>query len=129
MVTGYLTPEMEEAGEALTRELDRQGFTVRAALWLNESETGLWKLLLGIAEVDSLGPLDVYKSLRTLLQNSVPPIRSIGLGDVSVESPNEPFLKALRRFVKTGRRIKHMRLSKNAISGRYIDDALIYRLI
>ena len=125
---GTLTPQLEDAGEELARALERAGLRVRAALWIHKPGAVAWKLLLGIDEVDSAGPLDVYKRVYSSIQASPTLLSTLDFGDVSVTSPDEPLLKGLKKFVRTCKKPARIRLSQNSINGIYVDQALVYRV-
>ncbi len=116
--------EKEEAGKTLVERLDPL-FDVRAALWILESASERWRLLLGIKEVDSLGRKRVYQRVQTRVRG----IPHLSLSDVEVISPDDPFLKVMRRTITTGKKLTKVHLSGNVANGRQVEDAFVYRLM
>ncbi|MCC7213068.1 MAG: hypothetical protein E3K40_08590 [Candidatus Brocadia sp.] len=129
VVKDQLTDAMVEAGAELTRTLDEVGLATKAALWLFVPEINEWRLLFALTEVSEQGPRKVYEQIRLALQQlgdkaSAAPLSVIGLLDENAE-----LVKLLRIAISTGPGIGRIRFSKNVINGRFIEDALIYRVV
>jgi hypothetical protein len=128
VVKEQLSNEMIEGGAALVRRLDELGVPVNAALWLFTVEDSDWRLLIASPEVSTLGPLSVYRKIHDALKDfngNAPavPFSSIGLLDADAE-----LVRQLRGGLSTGPTIKNVRF-RGAVSGHYIEDALIYRVV
>jgi hypothetical protein len=128
MVTDSFTNEMQQEGAELTQKLDRAGLKVRAALWLFDPDTHLWRLLYGIDEVDEMGPRSVYKKVRSAILTDPKMSGELDLRDVAVESPNNRLFGLLRSAINTGPGISGIRFARNSINGTFIEDSFIYRL-
>jgi len=126
MVSGVFTTEMRDQGALLTRHLLDAGLRVSASLWLFESELDSWRLVLGVPEVDRRGPIEIYKTIRSVISQNRAQLDDLDIKNISVLSPKDSLLRILSSAVRvpTG----GIRFSRNAIRGRFIEDAYIYRL-
>lgn len=128
MVIGILTSEMQEAGAALTRILVESETPPCAAFWLHKTELNEWRLVFGIEAVDRIGPLKVYKRVRSLLSRNRDAVPGIDLEDVSVVSPRSGLAAALRGYLPARSEIAGVRLHGEAVEGHYVEDAFVYRV-
>jgi hypothetical protein len=126
LVKEQLTDEMIQAGEALTRQLDRVGWPVAASLWLFEPDDNEWKLMLASPTVTGGGPKAAYDAVSKALSALHEHLTS--LQHIRVVDPNHPIIRLLASAVSTGQTISGIRFSKNTINGRFIDDAYLYRV-
>jgi hypothetical protein len=115
-----------ERGADLVKALDDAQFPVRSALWLYLSEEREWRLTIATPLVDEAGPRDAYKRIQKVLAKR--PEIDLPLQRISVVSPKDPLIQALRKVVHTGEGISAIRLSRNAVNGVYIEDAVLYRV-
>lgn len=128
MVKEYLTPEMINVGENLLKALDASGLQITAAMWLFDPESNYWQLKFSAPVSSVIGYREVYRKIG-VVRNSIGltsddfPLDTVGLLD-----SRDEILGLLQQAVKTGPGISRIRFSRNAIKGRYIDDALIYRI-
>lgn len=126
MVSGGFTTEMRNQGALLTKRLLDAGLRVSASLWLFEPELNSWRLLLGISEVDRKGPIEIYKTIRTIISQNRGELRDLDLKDISVLSPKDSLLRLLSGAVHVPS--GGVRFSRNTVGRRFIEDAYIYRL-
>lgn len=126
MVGCGFTTKMRDQGAFLTRHLLDAGLGVSASLWLFEPELNSWRLVLGVPEVDRRGPIAIYKTIRSVISRNRAQLDDIDITDISVRSPKDSLLRVLSGSVRvpTG----GVRVSGNAVGGRFIDDAYIYRV-
>ncbi|HLF79325.1 MAG TPA: hypothetical protein VJB57_17725 [Dehalococcoidia bacterium] len=133
MVTSPLVDERIRAGADLLQKLDEAGFDVRAAFWLYRAESSDWRLVLATPLFNSLGPKQSYLRLqKTVLefQDSLDfSLQPVSLREISVVGPEDELVSLLRVAMRTGPGISGIRFTGNTISGTYIDDAYIYRLM
>ena len=122
-----------EAGNQLLDALDKDGFDVRAALWLYYPESDTWRLTIASPLVDKIGPLESYKRIVSKLQGIRetldPDANEIYMNDVTIVSPTSGLIRALGKVahVKNGER--PIRLTRSAIENIFVDEAYIYRLL
>lgn len=129
VVKDQLTDAMTEAGAELTRKLvDDVGLPISAALWLFIPENNEWRLFFATSEVSSKGPRKVYEKIHQAITQLGSKPASVLSSSVSVLDDNAEIVQVLRRLVRTGPVIGRLRVSKNAINGHFIDDALVYRV-
>lgn len=127
LVKEQLTEGMIDAGAEITRKLEELGLPINAAFWFLTPETHEWRLLFASPEVDSKGPLEVYKRIGHALDVLGDKAAPVSFSDISVLGSNADLVRLLRIGVPTGPSIGRIRFSRNVINGRYIDDVLIYR--
>jgi hypothetical protein len=123
-----LTKEMIEAGAQLTAKLDEMGIPLAAALWLFSPEINEWRLVFATPEVSTAGPRTVYGKIDQARQALGELDAAIPMFGVDLLDPNNELIRALRSTVQTGSGVSRLRFSKNVANGRYIEDALIYRV-
>jgi len=117
-----------KAGEALLNKLDETEFDVKAALWFYMSDPEEWRLILASPIVDSDGPKKAYEKIQSEL-HGLDQGYELSLQNISLISPSDNLVKVLKSAVKTGKKISHIRFTRNVINGVFIEDAYIYRLI
>lgn len=127
MDTTTLVKEQIEGGKKLLAALDREGFPIDAALWWYAAESEEWRFLLATPRIESEGPKEVYRRIQAILQG-FPPEERLPLTSISVVSPNDERIKALRRLLRTGPEISFVRLSKSVVDNLFIEDAYVYRV-
>jgi hypothetical protein len=127
VVKEQLTPDMVDAGAALTAKLDELGVPVTSALWLFVPDLNEWRLLFASAEVSTKGPRDVYEKIRLAIDGLGPQAAFVPLSVVALLEPDAELVRLLRSAVRTGPGVSRLRFSKNVVNGHFIDDALIYR--
>jgi hypothetical protein len=129
VVKEQLTRAMEDAGDALTRELDKMGVSISTALWLFDPEIGEWRLLFASSSVSEKGRLDFYEKIQRALKNLGPLASATPLSTIRLMDPGDSLVQLLKVAIQTAPdAIGRIRFSRNTINGYYIDDALIYRV-
>jgi hypothetical protein len=131
MVKTSLVERDISEGKRILEALDRPksngtSFRVKAAFWLYSPESEGWRLMLATPLVDEKGRLATYAHLRKLLDS----IQSLNLSthNISVVSPRDPLVKALREAQRVAAEPDDLRFSGTMIGGTYIEDAYLYRL-
>ncbi len=129
LVKEVLTGEMIEAGRALIQRLDEStDLDIEAAYWLYLPEVNRWRLMLASPQVGREGPIAAYGTIWNALNDPPDQQSNLSFNDISVIEPNQDLVAALRASMGTGNERMPVRLSRTAVQGRYIEDALIYRL-
>jgi hypothetical protein len=126
MVTAALVESAIVDGAKLILALDEEGIDVPAALWFYDSESEDWRLLIASGQLQHLGPQKAYAKIQAVLEGTA--IRTVKLSNVSVVSPSDPIIRALRVAIHTGPGITGIRFSRNVINSIFIEDAYIYRV-
>ncbi len=128
MVRGSLSEDMIAAGREFVAALDSINLPVSAALWLFIPELSVWRFLLASSQVVTRGPKEVYSQMQKVLSNMSGDRPKIGIQNISVVEPENPFVSLLSTAIDTGPGILGIRFSQNIITGVLIEDAYIYRL-
>jgi hypothetical protein len=114
-----------EAGQVLVETLDAQGMPPAAAFWSYLPDAGSWRMILAFDSVDSDGKRATYEKL----QKAITGFESLRLKDISVLSPRDKSVAALRRMLRVRRHGQApIRVTGAVVDGTYVDDVLIYRL-
>ncbi len=129
LVKETLSPEMIEAGKALTKRLDELGWPLVGSLWFYNPESNQWRLILASPRTESEGPRKTYQEIQGALKALPAGSPSISLSDVTVVEPSNPLIALLRSVIKTGPNVSDIRFSRNTVNGQFIEDAFIYRLV
>jgi hypothetical protein len=129
MVEKALVEESVVAGEVLTRRLVDAKFPLVASFWLYSEESGRWRLTLASSLVDQRdkGPLKAYEQIQKLIRND-PALRSLTLSDISVVSPRDDIVRALRTVLGPAANVNGVRLGGTRISDLIVEGAYLYRL-
>ncbi len=123
-----LTEAMVRAGAQLTRKLDELRWPVLASLWLYQSESNQWKLIIASPAVTTDGPKKSYEKIQAALANTPDAAGALTLSDIGVTDPKDPLILLLRAAIKTEPTVSGIRFTRNVINGRFIEDAYIYRM-
>jgi len=108
-------------GEEILSVLDRAGFPVRVALWLQEREDDPWELRMASPRYKEP---DAHRQLVDALERDLPG------WDVKIRlvDSRDPLIKALRKAFSKCASVHGMRLGLQTIGGLWINDAYIYRI-
>jgi hypothetical protein len=117
-----------KAGEELLNKLDEAKFDVKAALWFYMEDSEEWRLILASPVVDTEGRKKAYETVQLQLQELNGRF-DLSLRNISLVSPGDKLIKLLKTTIKTGKKISHIRFTRNVINNVFIEDAYIYRLI
>src|SRR5690349_3670231 len=108
-----------EAGKQLAEALDKDGFNVQAALWLYRPESDSWRLMIASALVDKIGPTESYKrilaKLQSIREKLDPLLNELYLNNITIVSPWNSLIRALKKVVHVGKEDAPVRLNHNAI--------------
>lgn len=131
MVKTSLVERDLKEGKRLLEALDKakpsgSPFRVRAAFWLYSPESMEWRLVVATPLVDEKGRLATYVHLGKVL-DSVQPV-GLSTHNISVRSPRDPLVKALRGALRIAPDSGGVRFTRNVVAGTYVEDAYIYRL-
>lgn len=128
-VTDTLSEPMIDAGRKLIEHLDAAESEIKSAFWLFDSESKVWKLVIGSPLVATEGPKRYYKRIADINGVSEQDAWIVSLNDIGVTSTDNQLVQLIGIAVNTGPGIAGIRFSRNAINGVYIDDSYIYRSV
>jgi hypothetical protein len=117
-----------KAGEELLNKLDEVKFDIKAALWFYMQDSEEWRLILASPVVDTDGRKKAYETVQVQLQELNGRF-DLSLRNISLVSPGDKLIKLLKTAIKTGKKISHIRFTRNVINNVFIEDAYIYRLM
>ena len=98
----------------------------RQALWLSQSESDEWHLLIATPRVDAVGPRKAYEELSDITRSIH--ADSAQLLRIELISPKQPFYQALRSVFGKAASVEGARLGNTQIGGMYINDAYLYEI-
>jgi hypothetical protein len=101
-------------------------FPAEGALWLSQSDSDAWHLLVATPKVDDVGPRKAYEELSKVTQRL--PSSSEQLSRIELISPRQPFYQALRSVFGKTASVEGARLGNTQIGGKYIHDAYLYEI-
>jgi hypothetical protein len=131
MVMGRYVDALTEAdiefGKMLRESLrSNPAFPVNGMLWLSQSDSGPWHLVIATPKIDAVGPKNAYAELADVARSSA--LDTSQLFRVELISPRDPLYQALRSvFGQTGS-VDGVRLGNTQIGGMYIEDAYLYEI-
>ena len=115
-----------KAGEALLKKLDKSGFDVKAAFWFYMQDSEEWRLIIASTIVEKVGSKKASEKIQLQELNGR---YELSLRNISLVSPSDNLIKLLKSAIKTGKKIAHIRFTRNVINNVFIEDAYIYRLL
>jgi hypothetical protein len=121
-----LVSEDLETGKMLVTELDARGVPVDVAAWLQDGETGTWRLFLSSPIVESDGPRSIYQAVSDRLRALQ--IETVELDDVLVMGPRDNIARELKRLVRTGDEPQQIRLDDLDLASTFFKSARVYRV-
>ncbi len=124
MVITYLTSELIAEGARLLEALDARGIEVDAAMWYWLKDYGKWWLLLSLPR--AAGALQGYASIRTTF-DALPP-GDLTADDVSIGPVAQDVIRDVRAELRVKEGDRPVRLQGTVSHGRWIADALVYRM-
>jgi len=101
-------------------------FPVNGALWLYQSESDEWHLLIATPRVDQVGPRKAYEELSDVTRRI--PADLAQLLRIELISPKQPFYVALRSVFGETASVEGARLGNTQVGGMYINDAYLYEI-
>jgi hypothetical protein len=110
-------------GRRVVEALDGRGTPVDVAAWLQDDETGTWRLLISSPSVAKLGSKPVYEAIAAILPDDPESGRDVDLDDVAVVGSDDDVARELKRRVGTDRGLYDIRLH-NARVYRAVGDTI-----
>jgi len=103
-----------------------KSFPVLGVLWLFQSSSDEWHLLIATPRVDEVGPRKAYEELSAITRRI--PADSAQVSRIELVSPKLPFYEALRSVFGQTASVEGARLGNTQIAGMYINDAYLYEI-
>ena len=95
-------------------------------LWLLESESSDWHLLVASPRVDEVGPRKAYEELAQVTRRMA--ANDPQLLKIELISPKGSFYRALRNIFGNAASVEGTRLGNTQVEGMYIEDAYLYEI-
>lgn len=113
-------------GEEVVDALDAAGVVLGVAVWAYLDEYGDWRLVVASRQFDDLGIRGGYGLLHKALDKAgLTPERR---PTVMIQPMNNPFIRSLRKMYGKNKYVERMRLRRETIGDRYVEDAYVYRI-
>jgi hypothetical protein len=93
-----LVEDKIEAGKRILVELPNSGFQIEKAFWYRVPD-GFWRLVIGSATVDRIGPLEGYRRLHEILNRLE--LREALTGSIALLGLSDPSYQNLLRDAKS----------------------------
>jgi hypothetical protein len=116
-----------QAGRQIVEELESLGITVDVAAWLQDDETGTWRLVLSSPALTRSGSRRVYDAVVALLRRMDDV--DLDLDDVRVLSPHDGIVSDLKNRIRTNDDLQEIRLDGLYLGGQSFRAARIYRVV
>jgi hypothetical protein len=111
-----------EAGKRLVLELERAGLPIASAMWLRQAGERVWGLYISSPDVQTYGPLVVYRFIDDMINWSDIPL---SLDDISAVNTTNHFVNNISMPVRLA---DEPRILHNSYDGTiHIEDAVIYK--
>jgi hypothetical protein len=114
------------AGRKLVDALDREGFDVKAPLWLDEADKHRWKLVIASQKAAAGDIREAHKQIIQIIRDA--PDIDMEPDDVSLTTPKDEFIRSLRSRYHIESGEPERRLTGTFVKSVPIDDAILYRV-
>ena len=114
-------------GSRIVDILDEAGLRVILAMWLLTPEYEDVRFAVSSCDLDTVDPREAYGKVHSALEN-----KGVELEDTPtllVLRTTDPFVRALRQIFGKAKSVEGMRLGGQTIGGRFIEDAVVYRIV
>ncbi|TWT45604.1 hypothetical protein RAS1_20320 [Phycisphaerae bacterium RAS1] len=127
MAQEALVDSLIEGGRKVLEALDQANLAISVALWLFHEGSEQYRLVLASPLVNKRGARAAYLKIAEILDAGG--LRdALPVGRVQAVRTDDPFVKALRRIVRTkSGEISGVRLANNYVNDVAISDAYVYR--
>jgi hypothetical protein len=113
-----------ERGLEVVRALEIGNLKIGVALWLYATEYEDWRLFIAARALDELKPLAAYRYLRELLVAAGLPPQD--RPPIVILPVTHSFIKGLRRRFGKTKSDEGMRIGKQMIGDRFVEDGFVY---
>ena len=124
-----LTKEMIDVGGRLVDQLVQDGMPIYVAMWFFTPETNKWWLLISTPLDDTDDPYDARQRINNAKRALGREAEELLYMAVGILSTRDELVHALMNDPYLPRGGKPVRLTRSAVRGRFIDDALVYRRV
>lgn len=113
-------------GSRILSILEDAGLRVNVAMWLRAPEYDDWRFALSSHNLDGYEPSAAYRLVHDTLEKAgfalehTPPLL--------IFKTSDSFIRTLRRIFGKTKSVEGMRLGGQLIGGRFVEDAVVYRI-
>jgi len=125
MAKAELVGEDYETARKLLQSLDELAASVRTAFWWYSGDSGEWKLVLAMPDVDKHGAKYAYNLVRQALERAS--LRTVFLRDISIFSPSHEIVKSISKTFHLEGAQAPIRIKNSASGNVFIEDAHVFR--
>jgi hypothetical protein len=126
MVKTALVATEWELGKKMLAALDDADLSISVAMWLYPQEYEDWRCVLAARSLDAAGPRDGYGLVHEALDRAG--ITYSQTPTLMIMRMNDPFIRDLRRVYGKTKSLEGLRLGLQTFGGRFVEDALVYRI-
>ena len=126
MVESALVNEDVEAARRLVSFLDENGYPVKAALWLYQSEAERWRFVISFRE-SRADVTTFYRDIANLINEKGQADGLLDLYKVDVVDAERSVVGPLSKVIRVDG-LSNVRFTNNRVNGVFLEDALIFRL-
>jgi hypothetical protein len=126
MVKATLVVDDIATGVRVVDILDTAGLRISLAMWLLTPDYDDLRFTLSSRDLDVDDPRESYGIVHSALEKE-----GVALEDTPtllIFRTSDPFVKALRQIFGKMKSVEGMRLGGQTIGGRFIEDAIVYRI-
>jgi hypothetical protein len=114
------------AGHRLVDALEAAGLNIRAAIWVNNSETGSWKLWL-VPDKSLKDRREFYRRVAEVISKDRSMYSDIDISDTEFVQDTHPAIKALKGIFRVKDR-GQIHLKQNQMNGYFMPDGIILKM-
>lgn len=115
-----------KAGRLIVKELQDEGVSPRAALWVHATDTDTWKLWI-IPHKSLTDKREFYRRLAKIVAKHRPELGGVDAADVEIITDQHPAIRGMRGAFKViGRGVVTVRNS--LFNGYYLAEAIILQM-
>ncbi|MFN8526030.1 MAG: hypothetical protein U0821_23260 [Chloroflexota bacterium] len=126
MAATTLVDNRLEAGRDVVAVLERAGFDIDCALWLQDDETEAWALVVASTSVETSGARPIYDAF--VRSYSTEQQEASGIDRFEVLPTSSQLIRDLKRLVRTGNKLQKLRIDGITLSGTMYRTSRIYRV-
>lgn len=114
-----------KSGHTLLKAMDEAGFSPRFAMWVNNSDTGTWKLWI-VPMAGQKDKMDFYRRISHVISAHRSELGSFSASDTEMVLDTHPAMVGMKNFIRAPG-LSNLSFSGNRFNGFYLPDGIILR--
>lgn len=115
-----------KSGQLLLRLLNENKMAPRAAVWVSNPETGIWRLWI-VPNKELKDKHEFYRRTAELISKNRPELGSFEISDIEFAAESHPAMQALKRFARvTGNSV--VSIQSSMVDGFYLPDCIVLEM-